>query len=431
MVTTGSSAYRDLVLRTLFAPWRRTSTFWAIGHSALNLPIGAVAFSVAVTLAATSLGLLITFPLAIPVIWLLFLWARVVGRVERSRVESLLGVAIADPVRPLPEGSWWSRWKARFRDRARWKEMAHAVVLLPLGVLTLVTMVVAWGGSLALLTLPITVGHLPGGSAKFWLFEVHPGAGAITLAVVGAVGLALAAPWLTVATGRLSALESRWLLGPRHDDDLAARVDQLETSRTAAVDSAEAERRRIERDLHDGAQQRLVALAVTLGEARERMGDDPEAGRELVEQSHEEAKAALREIRDLVRGIHPVILEDRGLDAALSAVVARSPVPVTLDVDVPVRPPASVESAAYFVVAEALTNVTRHSGASRAWVSIARQRDRLLVEVRDDGHGGATDATGSGLAGLRSRVTALGGWMHVISPPGGPTNLTVELPCGS
>jgi signal transduction histidine kinase len=210
-------------------------------------------------------------------------------------------------------------------------------------------------------------------------------------------------------------------------------VTELETSREAAVDSAEAERRRIERDLHDGAQQRLVALAVTLGEARQQLDADPDsdAGRELVARSHDEAKAALQEIRDLVRGIHPVILEDRGLDAALSAVVARSPVPVQVDVTLAERLPATVESAAYFVVSEALVNVARHAQAHRAWVTVAKVSDRLLVEVRDDGRGGADEARGTGIAGLRSRVASLGGWMHVTSPPGGPTTLIVELPCAS
>ncbi len=419
------------VLRSLLAPWRRSSTWWSLGHSTLNLPIGIATFSLVVSLATTSLGLVIVFLLAIPLLWVLWICCRGIGRFERSRAATLLDLDIADPVRPLPTGSWWKRWKERFKDRARWKELAHALLLLPLGVVTAVGVVVAWGGSIGLLVLPLYIGSLPGGTAKFGLFDLEPGAGAFGLALVGLLGLVFAAPWLTVALGRLSGAEARWLLGPRPDDALEARVNELETSRTAAVDSAEAERRRIERDLHDGAQQRLVALAVTLGEARERLEADPEGGRELVAQSHEEAKAALREIRDLVRGIHPVILEDRGLDAALSAIVARAPVPVVLDVQVAARPPASVESAAYFVVAEALTNVARHAGATRAWVTLARQQDRLLVEVRDDGRGGASESGGTGLAGLRDRVTALGGWMHVISPAGGPTTLTVELPCGS
>ena len=151
----------------------------------------------------------------------------------------------------------------------------------------------------------------------------------------------------------------------------------------------------------------------------------------MVSDAHEEAKAALTEIRDLVRGIHPVILEDRGLDAALSAIVAKSPVPVILDVTIAERPPAAIESAAYFIVNEALTNVAHHASATRANISIARAGDRLVVEIRDNGKGGADPTGGTGLAGMRERVTALGGNMYVISPPGGPTTISVELPCGS
>ncbi len=163
------------------------------------------------------------------------------------------------------------------------------------------------------------------------------------------------------------------------------------------------------------------------------MQRDPQSAEVLVAESHEEAKAALAELRDLVRGIHPVILEDRGLDAALSAVVARVPVPVALEVDVAERPPPAVESAAYFVVSEALTNVGRHAQATQAWVAIVRHGDKLLIEVRDDGIGGAgrPDGGGTGLAGLADRVSALGGRLDLISPTGGPTTVLVELPCAS
>jgi signal transduction histidine kinase len=224
---------------------------------------------------------------------------------------------------------------------------------------------------------------------------------------------------------------ARRLIGSRSDKEVEAQLRDVERRRSAAVDSAEAERRRIERDLHDGAQQRLVALAAELGAARTKFDTDPEAARALVEDAHEEAKAALKEIRDLVRGIHPVILEDRGLDAALSAVVARSPVPVRLEVSLTPRPAAEVESAAYFVVSEALTNVARHAQATRAEVAIARAGNRLVIEVRDDGIGGADASVGTGLQGLRERVVGLGGDLHVISPPGGPTTISVELPCAS
>ena len=289
----------------------------------------------------------------------------------------------------------------------------------------------AWSGSLAMLILPMYVEKLPGETAKFYFFELSQGSGSVAAAVAGALGLAIIAPWITIGAARVNVALAQSLLGPSTDAEHAAQVTRLETSRTAAVDSAESERRRIERDLHDGAQQRLVALAAQLGAAKQKLDVDPEEGRRMIADAHEESKAALKEIRDLVRGIHPVILEDRGLDAALSAVVARSSVPVTLDVQVAGRPPATVESAAYFVVNEALTNVAKHANATRAYVSIARAGDRLVVEVRDNGQGGADPAGGSGLQGLRDRVAGLGGTMYVISPKGGPTTVSVELPCGS
>jgi signal transduction histidine kinase len=419
------------VIRDLLRPWREASTWWTLTHLLLDVAVGTVAFTVVFALLVTSVVLLLTFPLAIPVAWLLVVSARALAQLERSRVGALLGVAVDDPVPPLAARTAWARLAERLRSGARWREVAYHLLALPRGLLTSIVAGAAWCGSAALLLLPLYVSSLPGGSAKFGLFEVSQGPGAALAALVGLSGLAVAAPWITLGLGRLDVATARWLLGPRPDAELGERLSRLETSRAAALDSAEAERRRIERDLHDGAQQRLVALAMGLGAAKERLETNPEEGRQLVAEAHEEAKAALREIRDLVRGIHPVILEDRGLDAALSALVARTPVPVDLRVEVTERPPAAVESAAYFVVAEALTNVTRHAHATRAAVTIARTADRLVLEVRDDGVGGADPDRGTGLHGLRDRVTALGGTMHLISPPGGPTTLLVELPCGS
>ena len=419
------------MLGTVFAPWRRASTWWSLVHLLLGVWVTTLTFVVVVTLGATAASLVITFPLAVPVAWLLFVAGRGVGRVERSRCAALLDLEITDPVPPLTASSWWGRWKERFTVKARWKELAHPLLAFPLAVVAFAVALVVWAGSLALLALPAYVSALPDGTARFWLFDVGQGSAALLAALLGLVGLALVAPWTTIGLARVDAALARWLLGPTPEAQLAARVSELESSRQAAVGSAEAERRRIERDLHDGAQQRLVALAVTLGEARQRLDDDPEQGRRLVAQSHEEAKAALAEIRDLVRGIHPVVLEDRGLDAALSAVVARVGVPVELTVDLAERPAPEVESAAYFVVSEALTNVARHSGATRAAVGIVRTGDRLVVEVRDDGRGGADADAGTGLSGLGERVRALGGWMHVSSPAGGPTTVVVELPCAS
>ncbi len=421
----------DRVIRDLLRPWRDSTTWWSLTHVMLDILVGVVAFAVTVSLLATSVALLITFPLALPVAWGLFVASRGMAALERSRIAALLGETIADPVPPLRSRGPWRRLVERVRSRDRWREIAYHLLALPRSVLTYLVAAVVWCGSAALLLLPLYVSALPGDTAKFWLFEVSQGPAAAATALVGLAGLLLVAPWVTMALARLDLATARWLLAPRRRDDLGEQVTRLETSRAAAVDSAEAERRRIERDLHDGAQQRLVALAMGLGTARERMEADPEGGRQLVADAHEEAKAALKEIRDLVRGIHPVILEDRGLDAALSAVVARSPVPVTLNVEVAERPPAVVESTAYFVVTEALTNVARHAHATRAAVNIARAGDRLVVEVRDDGVGGADPAGGSGLQGLRDRVTALGGSMHLVSPPGGPTTLLVDVPCAS
>lgn len=415
----------------ILRPWRRADTWWSLTHLLLNLPVGTATFTTTVVLLSLSLGFLFLFPVAVPVAWLLFLSARLLGRIERSRFAALLGIRIDDPVPLLRGGSWWARFAERLRSWARWREILHHLLRLPVGVVTAMAVLALWCGSAALLALPFYVRGLPGDTAKFGLFEVRPGIAAVGAALVGFVGLLVLAPWGTRGLAWLDARIGRRLLGPGRKDVLGERVAQLETSRAAAVDSAEAERRRIERDLHDGAQQRLVSLAMGLGAARERIENDPEASRQLVIDAHEDAKAALKELRDLVRGFHPAILEDRGLDAALSAIVARSPVPVTLDVDVAQRPPAAVESTAYFVVAEALTNVALHAEAAATAVTIARAGDRLVVEVRDDGRGGADPAKGTGLAGLRNRVTGLGGTMHVVSPVGGPTTLLVELPCAA
>jgi signal transduction histidine kinase len=413
------------------APWRRPGTLFRAGaRIALGLPMGIITFVLIITLAALSIGLMPAFLLGVPVAWIAFMVARGLGRIERSRANAFDVVPIADPIPPLTRPTWLGRLSERLHSKPRWREIGYLVALLPVGTVGYALAAAAWGGSLALAALPAYVGSLPGDTAKFYFFEVGRDGAWVAMAV-GIVGLVYIAPWITVGIASAQGSMARSLLGPTHEAELAAQVTLAETGRTAAVDSAEAERRRIERDLHDGAQQRLVALAANLGAARERLEQEPEQGREMVAVAHEEAKAALAEIRDLVRGIHPVILEDRGLDAALSAVVARSQVPVSLDVQMAKRPPPAVESTAYFVVNEALTNIARHARATRAHVSIARAGDRLVVEVRDDGIGGADAAGGSGLQGLRDRVAGLGGSMYVISPAGGPTTISVELPCGS
>ncbi len=199
------------------------------------------------------------------------------------------------------------------------------------------------------------------------------------------------------------------------------------------MDHAAEERRRIERDLHDGVQARLVALAIDLGMARQRIeaGENPEAAVGLIGEAHEEAKRAVAELRDLARGVHPAILTDRGLDAALSALAARCPIPVEIEVALPGRLAAAVEAIAYFVIAEALTNITKHSQAGRAKVSVRPATDMVVVEVTDDGVGGAQPTGDGGLTGLRERLQGVDGHLTVSSPPGGPTVVRAELPCAS
>jgi signal transduction histidine kinase len=239
-----------------------------------------------------------------------------------------------------------------------------------------------------------------------------------------------AAPWLTGALAGMETRVATALLGPDRADRLQHRVADLAESRAGVVDAADAERRRIERDLHDGAQQRLVSLAVNLGLAKATLTGLPEEARRVIDGAHAEAKEAIAELSHLVRGLHPAVLEDRGLDAALSGLATRVPVPVRLRVTMDRRAPPAVEAVAYFVVSEALTNVTKHSQATRAGVTVQRTGAVLRVAVTDNGAGGGDPAGGSGLTGLAQRVRSVDGTLGIDSPPGGPTTITAELPCG-
>lgn len=213
--------------------------------------------------------------------------------------------------------------------------------------------------------------------------------------------------------------------------ELTERVDVLTRTRRGALDVQAAELRRIERDLHDGAQHRLAYIAMELGRARAKLAKDPEGADELLAGAHDESKRAMRELRDLVRGIHPSVLTDRGLDAALSGLADRASVPVEIRVDVPERLPPAVETAAYYVVAETLTNIGKHSGASHAEVEVRRDGEHVVLTIGDDGHGGARRVPGSGLEGLAQRVEALDGTLDITSPRGGPTTITAWIPCAS
>ena len=277
-----------------------------------------------------------------------------------------------------------------------------------------------------------------------WYRLVPPEAGAPGIAwwridglsealVVGLLGVGwlAAALWLGPALARFQAWPGRRLLPPPPGVDLSLRVAELTATRAAALDAHAVELRRIERSLHDGTQNRLVAVNVLLGAARRAVRRNPDRADEILGQAQDAAEQALGELRTVVRGILPPVLDDRGLAGALAGLAGSCAVPCRLEVDVAVRCAASVEATAYFVVAEALTNVVRHSGASQVDVAVRREQGRLLVTVEDDGHGDADEARGSGLTGIRRRVEAYDGRMTLTSPPGGPTRMHVELPCGS
>jgi signal transduction histidine kinase len=247
----------------------------------------------------------------------------------------------------------------------------------------------------------------------------------ITVTALVGLLLTLATPWIVRALTTVDRLMVHGLLGPSR---LATRVVELESDRGVVIDTAAADLRRIERDLHDGAQARLVNLAMGLGLAKEKLTEDPQAAARMVDEAHGEVKTALQELRDLARGIHPAVLTDRGLDAALSAVASRCTVPVQVEVDLPARPAPAIEGIAYFTVSELLQNISKHSRATRATVDVWRVDSRLMIQVVDNGVGGADAASGSGLAGLAERLDAVDGILVVDSPVAGPTRITAELP---
>jgi signal transduction histidine kinase len=413
----------------LVGPVFSPRTWLAMVYLVSGVPLSAIVFSLAVTGLALGVGLLPLALLGLPVLTLTLQGCRAFGAFERARVSLMLGQVIQAPgKKTLPEGGWLRRWMARLTDSSSWRQLAAALLLLPVTVIGYAVAVAVWSGALALIALPAYNLALPRGGADVFGWVIR---GTPTMVAAGVVGvvLLLNAPYVTRSMAAVQVGVDRRLLGPSQRD-LAARVGELERSRSRMVDAADADRRRIERDLHDGAQARLVSLAMELGRAKAHFDDDPERAKALVTQAHEDAKTALVELRNLVRGVHPPVLSDRGLDAALSGLAAICPVPVTVQVDVAKRPSATVEAVAYFVVAESLTNVAKHSGAAGATVTVRSESDVLHVVVRDDGRGGAA-ATGAGLAGLADRVQAVDGHLSIDSPAGGPTVIEVEIPCAS
>ncbi|WP_422734184.1 histidine kinase [Micromonospora sp. WMMD558] len=338
---------------------------------------------------------------------------------------------IASPYQPVPAGASLGTWK-RFRwvvsDAATWRDFAWLIPGAITGGACLLAFALPVYGLEGVLLVPLllylTVDWY--GYGVFWpmdnFLEAWLSMPQGWLLLGG--GLAVA-PWLVWLHFRFAG----FFLAPTQAQELALRVRHLAATRADTIDSQAAELRRIERDLHDGAQARLVALRMSIGLAEELLADDPAKAARLLSEAQEASGQALVELRDLVRGIYPPVLAERGLDGAVQAFALTVTPPVDVEVHLPGSPPAAVESAAYFAVAELLTNVSKHSGASRAWVSLLHREGVLRCEVGDDGRGGASPDAGSGLAGVRRRLAAFDGTMTVTSPPGGPTVVTMELPC--
>ncbi|MFE9820925.1 sensor histidine kinase [Streptomyces sp. NPDC005791] len=407
-------------------------TWRELGYLVLSLPISVVLFSFAVTMVSLGMGMLITF-LGIPILAAGLAMCRGFGVMERGRARGLLRLEVADPAPVRGKGGLMSWVGAVLKSGVSWRHLLYAVLHMPWAVFAFTVAVTFWSYGWAAFTYPLWR----------WVFPVYASVDGIQLygdathqiyldspfelAVTSTLGLALVlvTPWIVRGLVSVDRLMVLGLLGPSR---LASRVSELESDRGVVVDTAAADLRRIERDLHDGAQARLVALAMDLGLAKEKLTDDPEAAARMVDEAHGEVKVALQELRDLARGIHPAVLTDRGLDAALSAIASRCTVPVKVVVDLESRPAQAIEGIAYFTVSELLQNVSKHARATRASVDVWRAADRLMLQVTDDGRGGAGVSTGSGLAGLTERLDAVDGVLVVDSPAGGPTTVTAELP---
>ncbi len=360
-------------------------TWCEIGYLLANLPVGLVGFLYVTTCLYVSAALSVTV-VGLPLLALGLLGCRALGRGERARARALLGLRIEEPS-GLPlhkDAGFFDRLWAQLKDPVAWRASLYLFMRLPWDVLT---------------------------------FAV-----ALTSLFVGWPVL----PWLARGLTNVDRALVLGLLSP--SDALERRVAELESDLGVVVDTAAADLRRIERNLHDGAQARLVALAMDLGLAREKLLEDPEAAARMVDDAHGEVKLALAELRDLARGIHPAILTDRGLGPALSSLAARCPVRVDVSCDLGDRPAPAIEGIAYFTASELLQNVSKHSGAAKATVDVWRAQERLLLQVSDDGRGGADPATrAGGLAGLTERLDAVDGLLAVHSPTGGPTTITAEL----
>jgi signal transduction histidine kinase len=407
-----------------------TATWRDTGYLVLGAATGAIAFSILLVTVIGG-GLLALTIIGLPVLLLCFWLARATAGLDRRRAVLVFGEPIAGHYRRPADNAITTRLWTVVKDPQSWKDILWLAIVSVLGFGFGVAAGAIWALGISQLT-SITwwwvADHDTGDGPT--LFQVDSWGKAALAALVG-LAICLVAPWIVRVLAFAESWIARTLLGPGKSAQLEERVTELRETRAGALSGQSAELQRIERDLHDGAQARLVALAMDLGLAREKLDEDPDGARVLLDSAHQEAKIALKELRELVRGVHPSILTDRGLDPALSALAARSPVPVSLSIELRARLDPTVEAAAYFVVNEALANVAKHSGATSCRVEVSRTNGTLRIVVADDGEGGADPGNGSGLAGLQRRVRALDGRLALESPGGGGTVLRVEIPCES
>jgi signal transduction histidine kinase len=406
---------------------------------------GAIGFCITIVMLAY--GLTITVSIVGTVIGVLLLTlalrvSRRLGGLHRRLAGWLLRYRVDAPPKFQPGTGILGRVDKRLRDRAAWRAVSYSLVKLPVAFVELYTITAAVIG-LVDITYPVDwllFRNHPGGPLQPMRtlnpfsfgaggFQIYSWPGTFLAAILGAVSV-LAATWLARAITAGDRRLVRALLGP---SSMAERVSQLERTRSLAVEDSAAALRRVERDLHDGAQMRLAALAMNLGMAREKLGDDDSPSdnatvRELIDAAQRNAVDALADLRDLARGIHPPAL-DNGLPSALTTLAASSAIPASVTADIGTRPAPAIETIAYFCAAELIANATKHSYANEIKINIFIERTGVLrLEVADDGIGGADATHGSGLAGLAQRVSTVDGHLEVSSPPGGPTTVTVKLP---
>jgi len=396
-------------------------TWLATINAVLDLYLPLIYFVVVIVYLSILTSVAIFIITIVPMAWLIFVSVQGFAAVERARTRVFVGVDVPSPHTALP-GNWFQRLWRRTKAPATWLELLYSLVYWLPALIGGTVVVLFWAVTISLLIAPF----LPGAALHFGLFT-DTGQGRLWCWPLAVVGLCVS-PLVARGWAWVDGTVVRYILGANRSAELEARVDELSESRAIAVEAAEQERRRIERDLHDGAQQRLVALSMSLGMAKSKFDSDPQAARALLDEAHSEAKNAIVELRDLARGIHPVALTDRGLEGAISGLAARAPLPVTTDVRVERRPDATIEGMAYFIVSECLTNVAKHADASAATVVITETAQELVVVVTDNGRGGANAAGGTGLQGLADRVSSVDGRFDLSSPVGGPTSVTATLP---